>query len=275
MQNRSPMRVSACLLGLAFAAAVAAQTTEKVVIDGSTGVAPLVEALARAYREQNPGAAIEIGKGLGTKARIQALREGRIDVAMASHGLNIAEVTRQGMTVHEIGKVAVVFGVNAEATPGNLTESQVCRIYAGKITNWKELGGSDLAIVPLARPESEVDTEVVRAQIGCLQKLEFADAVKIMPKAPDMARALASTPGSVGMTSMTVVEQSNGRVKALSLEGIAPAHENVQTRSYRLTRDSFLVTAATPASATARFLAFVRSVAGEKVIVANGAVPVR
>ena len=93
MQNRSPMRVSACLLGLAFAAAVAAQTTEKVVIDGSTGVAPLVEALARAYREQHPGTAIEIGKGLGTKARIQALREGRIDVAMASHGLNIAEVT--------------------------------------------------------------------------------------------------------------------------------------------------------------------------------------
>lgn len=46
-----------------------AHAAETIVVDGSTGVTPLVEALAKAYQAQNPGATIEIGKGLGTKAR--------------------------------------------------------------------------------------------------------------------------------------------------------------------------------------------------------------
>ena len=236
---------------------------------------PLVQALAKAYTDQNPAAVIEIGKGLGTKARIQALSEGRIDIAMASHGLDVAGIKRAGMVVQEIGKVAVVFGVNAGVSLTNLSESQVCDIYAGKVQNWKQIGGADLAVVPLTRPESEVDTEVVRDKIGCLRTLQIPDHVKVMPKAPDMAKELAATPGAVGMTTTTVVEQSQGRVKAVSLGGVAPTAQNVQSNKYALTRDSFLVTKAAPSSSVARFLEFIRGPLGERVVVANGAVPVR
>ena len=236
---------------------------------------PLVEALAKAYRERNPGTAIEIGKGLGTKARIVALNEGKIDIAMASHGLNIADITRQGMTVLEIAKTAVVFGVNAGVSAGNLTDNQICDIYSGKVKNWKEVGGTDLAIVPLTRPESEVDTEVVRDKVGCLKSLKFPEMVRVAPKAPDMAKELVATAGAIGMTTTTLVEQSQGRIKALSLGGIVPSPQNVHNKTYVLTRDSFLVTKAAPAPGVARFLAFVRSPAGEKVIAANGAVPVK
>jgi phosphate transport system substrate-binding protein len=245
------------------------------MIDGSTGVTPLVEALSKAYRDQNPGTVIDIGKGLGTKARIQALDEGKIDIAMASHGLDVAGIKRQGMAIQEIGKVAVVFGVNAGVAISDLTESQICEIYSGKAKNWKELGGPDLAIVALTRPESEVDTEVVRDKIGCLKSLKITDQVKVMPKGPDMAKELAATAGAVGMTTTTVVEQSQGRVKALSLGGSMPTAQNVQNRKYVLTRDSFLVTKATPSAGVTRFLDFVRSAGGEKVILANGAVPAR
>src|SRR5688572_8089020 len=165
-----------CLLASFWAIVVQAQT-ETIVIDGSTGVSPLVQALAKAYRDQNPGTAIEIRKGLGTKARIQALSEGRIDIAMASHGLDVAGIKRAGMVVQEIGKVAVVFGVNAGVSLSNLSESQICDIYAGKVQNWKQIGGADLAVVPLTRPESEVDTEVVRDKIGCLRTLHIPDHV--------------------------------------------------------------------------------------------------
>jgi len=77
------------------------------------------------------------------------------------------------------------------------------------------------------------------------------------------------------MTTMTVVEQSGGRIKPVSLRGIAPVAANVQNKTYVLTRDSFLVTKAAPSPAVAGFLDFVRSAAGEKVILANGAVPVK
>src|SRR5688572_29873006 len=128
----------ACLRGLFLAsvlcfAPVTTLAQSTIVIDGSTGVAPLVAALAKAYEQENAGAKIQIGKGLGTGARIRALDEGKIDIAMASHGLDVAAIQKQGMVVHEFAKVAVVFAVNETVPVGALTDAQVCAIYSGKI----------------------------------------------------------------------------------------------------------------------------------------------
>ena len=106
-------RVVALMVVAVLATVLVGTAAEKLMVDGSTGVMPLVAALAKAYQARNPEAMVELGKGLGTKARIEALAEGKIDIALASHGLNVEEVSRQAMTVLEIAKVAVVFGVNA------------------------------------------------------------------------------------------------------------------------------------------------------------------
>lgn len=272
-------RLASCLgavvLALALAVTGQAQTKEKVFVDGSTGVMPLAAALAKAYQERHPGAVVELGTGLGTKARLQALAEGSIDIALASHGLVTEELAARKMVAHEIAKVAVVFGVNAGVPLTSLTDRQVCDIYAGRTANWKELGGPDLAVAPHARPDSEVDAEVVKDKIACLKDVKPAATVKTMPKSGDMAKGLAATPGAIGMTTTTVVEQSRGQIKAVALNGVTPSADNVIRKTYVLTRDSFLVTKATPDPAVARFIEFVRSPAGEAVIVANGAVPVK
>jgi phosphate transport system substrate-binding protein len=259
----------------AFAAEAATQRAERIVVDGSTGVAPLVAALAEAYRERHPGVTIEIGKGLGTRARFDALSKGAIDIAMASHGLRVDEIKRQGMIVHEIGKVPVVFAVNKTVSASDLTQRQVCDIYAGKVDNWSQLGAEDLRIVPVTRPDTEVDTEVVRLHVDCLTNLKMPESVKVAPKAGNMARELASIPGAIGMTTMTIAGQSGGSIKPLSLQGVAPTAANVQNRRYALTRDSFVITRGAPSPAVERFIAFIRSDAGEKIVAANGAIPAR
>jgi phosphate transport system substrate-binding protein len=266
-------RIAALMLGLALIAPIPAATSEKIVADGSTGVMPLVTALAKAYHERYPAATVEMGKGLGTKARLQALEEGKIDIALASHGLDVEELTRRGMTMHEIAKVAVVFGVHASVPVTNLTDAQVCDVFAGRITSWKELGGPDIAMAPRTRPDSEVDAEVVRGKIACLKDLTMPANVRVMPRSGDMAKELATTVGAIGMTTTTVVEQSRGQIRVLSLNGVVPSAENVGRKTYSLTRDAFLVTKTRAAPAVSRFLEFVRSSAGAAVIVANGAVP--
>jgi phosphate transport system substrate-binding protein len=89
-----------------------------------------------------------------------------------------------------------------------------------------------------------------------------------------MAKALAATPGAIGVTTMTVVEQSRGQVRALLLNARPPTAENVRTGTYELVRASYLVTKVPPTPAVARFLDFVLSAEGRAVIAANGAVPV-
>ena len=275
MRNQWQGRFSAMAAGVALAVNVCAQGAEKVVLDGSTGVMPLASALAKAFQAKNPGAGFEFGKGLGTKARFQALADGNIDVALASHGLRVDELMKQGMVVHEIARIAVVFGVNETVPVSNLTGQQVCGIYAGKVTNWKALGGPDLEIAVRTRPDSEVDTEVVREGIACLKDLKMAGSVKAMPKSGDMAKELAAVRGAIGMTSMTVVEQSKGKIKAVSLNGIAPSADNVKRKNYTLIRESFFVTRGSPSTAVARFIEFTRGASGDEVIAANGAVPTK
>ena len=266
-------RLLGLLLGCAFAGAAYGQAADRITIDGSTGVTPLVAALAKAYREQNPGATIEIGKGLGTKARIKALAEGSIDIAMASHGLIVEDIVKQGMAVQEFARVAVVFGVNATVPVKALADLQICDLYSRRLVHWKDVGGPDLPVVPMTRPDTEVDAEIVRAQVGCLKALQMPEGVQTMAKSGDMARGLTGTAGAVGMTTMTVVKQSQSKIRPIWLNGVEPSPENVRSGAYALTRNSFLVTKSSPAPAVARFLAFVSSPEGKRVISANGAVP--
>ncbi len=263
------IRIGTFSLGALLAIGAHGQPTERIVIDGSTGGMPLAAALGKAFQERNPGVTIEIGKGLGTKARIQALAEGKIDIALASHGLNISEITRQGMAVHEIANVAVVFGVNSTVTVADLTAQRICDVFAGTISNWKALGGPEMQIAARTRPDSEVDTEVVRDNIACLKDLKMPEAVKVMPTAGNMATELAAAAGAIGMTTMTVVEQSQGKIKALSINGINPSAQNVERKAYQLVRESYFVIKTPASPAVARFLEFTRGAMGHAVIASS------
>lgn len=262
-----------CLI-LALAGGAHGQSGERLAIDGSTGVMPLAAALAKSFQAMEPGVVLELGKGLGTQARLQALDEGKIDIALASHGLDVAALARRGVVAHEVARVAVVFGVNAGIPVARVSGRQVCDLYAGSSTNWRQLDGPDLEVAVRARPDSEVDTEVVRTGIDCLKDLKFAPSVKIMPRSGDMATELATMAGAFGMTTMTVVEQSGSRVRGLELNGVAPTAANVQSGAYPLIRQAyFVVKSSIPV--VNRFLAFVRSEEGGRVILANGALPAK
>ncbi len=118
-----------------------------------------------------------------------------------------------------------------------------------------------------------MDAEVVREGIACLKTLKMSEAVKIMQRGGDMAKELAATVGAIGMTTTTVVEQSGGKIKSLSLDGIAPTEAHVAAGTYRLFREVFLVVKEAASPAVKEFLSFIRSAAGAALIRANGAIP--
>lgn len=261
----------ALFVALIVSLACSASAQQRIMVDGSTGTAPLVGALGKAFTAKS-GIAVEIGKGLGTKARFEALSGGKIDIAMASHGLNVADIAKRGMSVHRIAMTPVLFAVHGSVKIEGLTEAQICSVYTGSVRNWKKLGGGGVAIAPLARPESEVDMEVVRAGLACFKSLKIVDGARSLDRAGDMARALAETAGAIGMTSATFVAQSQGKIRALALNGLAASENNVVAGRYRLTRDSFLVTGNTPSPPVKAFIDFIRGPDGAAVVKANGAI---
>lgn len=271
----SPILFRSAIILLLAPVIVPAWAEQKIVLDGSSGMIPLARGLAGAYRQQSHDPRVEIGTGRGTKARLQALAEGKIQIALASHGIKPEDIRQGNLKVIEVAKGAIVFAVNAGVPITNITELQVCDIYSGTIRSWHALGGSDRPIAVLSRGPAEVDAEVIRAKIGCFKELTEVATVKVMARGGDMAKGLAETPHAIGMTSMTVVEQSGGKVKALTLNGVVPTSENVKGGRYFLTRDFLFVLTGEPTLPVKRFLDFVLSPAGDRVILANGAVPLR
>ena len=262
------------LTSFAVAAAIlsvggCARPLPELRIDGSPGVAPLVGALAESFMEANRRAPVRMGSGLGSSARVQALLDDRIDIAMASHGIDTVELRRQGITAHEIARTAVVFAVNGDVMRTDVSAPIVCDIYAGRIGNWSD----QLGIAPLMRPASEVDAEVALAAIPCLKDVTFPPSVTIVARADEMANALASRRGAFGLTSLPYVQRSNHRIRALAFNGVEPTEENVRTGRYPMSRRAYLLVRSPESAQVRPFLEFVRGAEGARVLRANGAIP--
>ena len=243
-------------------------------IDGSTAVMPLAEALVQAWRRTRPATMVTMGSGLGSAARLDALAEGRIDIALASHGVVPADIAARGLVAHEVARAAVVFAVHESVPVPALTQRQVCAMYDGTLANWRDVGGSDRVIVPLARPAGEVDADVVLAAIDCFRPAATSGRARLVERPEAMAALISSTPAAIGMTSMPFVERSSGAMRALALDGVPPDAASVRTGRYPLVRPLYLVTRAKPAAGVRDFITFVRSAPGAQTIIASGAVPV-
>lgn len=270
--SKSLPLTAALLLALAV---LPAWSQERIILDGSSGMLPLAQSLATAYQQKSSDPRLETGKGPGTGARLRALAEDKIQIALASHGIQPEEVRKANLKVIAVAKGGIVFAVHASVPVTDITEAQVCDIYSGKVASWQSLGGPDRPIAVFTRPPAEVDPEVIRAKIGCFKELKEVETAKVMARGGDMAKGLADTHHAIGMTSMTVVEQSAGKIRALTLNGVAASSENVRSGRYFLARDFLFVTRQEATAPVRKFLDFVLSPDGDRVILANGAVPLR
>jgi len=237
---RSVILLASCALAIGGNRSIATASDEEVKVDGSTGVMPLAKALAARYTERHPKRITRFGDGMKTGERIDALLDGRIDVAVASHGLDWERFESAGLKVYPFARMVVLFAVHDSVPVRDLSERQILDIYSGKISNWNQLGGPDLNIVPLRRPKDEVDFEVVAERIEGFATLNFSSQTRVGNKSGDLAQMLDSTPGSIGMTTRarTVIGK---HMVPLKLNGVSPEVENVVSGKYMLSRDAFLI----------------------------------
>ena len=114
-----------------------AQPAGKIVVGGSSSVAPLMEKLVEAYKTINPNAEIEHLTTDSTTGVSGAL-DGSYTIGLASRELKDSE-TEAGAkaTVLAMDGIAVV--VNPENPVEDLTVDQIQSIYVGEVTTWDEV----------------------------------------------------------------------------------------------------------------------------------------
>lgn len=267
------MRKMAVMLAVAlFSMSAVSASAETVKIAGSGGMIPLLNELAKAYMKKNPKDTIEVEqKSLGQGGGLMKLSKGLIDISMAAHTL---EPSQKALPVraYEIATVPGLFAVHNSVSVRALTGQQLCDIYAGKIKNWKQVGGHDAPIVALTRPEDESTKKAVREGVACFASLKEGPEAIMVAKSTDNYKQLISTPNAIAMINSVALADGAGKISAVKLDGkdvqtLSPAHWTINHRFN-------LVTGKQPTEATMRFMKFVGSAEGQAVIKREKAFPV-
>ncbi len=111
----------------------------KVVIHGSSSIAPVMEKLKEAYNEKNPDVTIEVQQSDSSSGMTDAI-DGTCDIGMASRELKDSEKS-EGLTPTVIALDGITVIVNNDSPVTDLTSSQVKDIFTGVAAIWSDILG--------------------------------------------------------------------------------------------------------------------------------------
>lgn len=264
---------AAVFVGLLLAAGPCA-AQNKVTIGGAGSMVSVMQQLARAFEAKNGPQGIEImPNSLGSGGGIKGTETGRLAIGLTGRALKESE--RGAVVYRQLAVMPVIVAVNAGLPVSGLTSAQLCAVYSGSIKSWKQLGGPDTNIVPLTRNEDDSDKEALRENIGCYKGLKESADVVVLSSGSGMISSLAARPVAIGLTTYEAVLKSQGRIKAIALDGVAPSPESVEAGKYRLVKDFAVVTRGEPQGVAKSFIDFAADTDGKKIMANDGLVPRR
>jgi phosphate transport system substrate-binding protein len=248
-----------------------AASSQKLVITGSSTIAPLMAEIAKAYESANPNVRIDVQSG-GSGRGISDVRQGTADIGMVSRSLKPDEKDLIAFTVAMDGICIIVHQSN---TVSELTKSQVVGIYTGKINNWKSVGGPDSPIVVVNKAEGRSTLELFLNYFQ-LQPNEVKASIIIGDNAQGI-KTVAGNPLAIGYVSIGTAEYESGhgsKIRLLPLAGVAPSVTTVRNQSFPLSRPLNLVTKSVPQGLIKAFIEFAQSAAVQGKIQEQFFVPI-
>lgn len=262
------MRVSLCPLLLAGALAVAAAgcgpRPAAVPLAVCTALQEPVEQVATEYMRRHPEARVTVFS-MDSAAAIHAVAEGIVPAAIAdavtlppeAAGMRIVSVARDGIAV-------IVHPDNPVST---VSAEQVRALFSGTLRSWQEAGGAVHGVNVVVRERGSGTRNAFEELLGGVAP---NSRVVIQDTSRSVLETVAADPFAVAYLSQAVVD---GRVRALTVDGVACTPETVRTGRYPLVKPVRLLSRGPPAGAAGAFAAFLLSAEGADILAGRGLVP--
>lgn len=236
-------------------------------MNGSTSMEKVIKAVNGAFMEKNKGVTVNLnltGSGTG----IQEASEGKCDIGNSSRKLKDEEAEKLDATVIGLDGIALV--VNPTNKLEDITLQDLAKVYSGEITNWKELGGDDKAIVVIGREDGSGTRDGFESIVMGDKEPKYAQELE---STGSVINAVATTDGAIGYASLANVDET---VKALKVGGVEATEENVKSGAYEVQRPFICATLKGSDNKLAKaYLDFILSEEGQALVLAQGAVPVK
>lgn len=261
------------LLVLCFMAG-ASFAAESVVIKGSTTVLPVAQGTLEAYMKANPGVQMSLSGG-GSGEGIKALIDKTTDIATSSREIKKEEMelaASKGVkpVAHIVAYDAIIPVVHPKNKVNNLSIDQLSQIYQGKITNWKEVGGDDLKIVVISRDSSSGTFESWDHFV--MKKAKVTPKAQMLASNGALVTAVGKNKYALAYLGIGYVNKS---VKPLQVNGITASVQTAMSKAYPMSRELYMYTNGEPQGQIAKYVAFVKSPAGQKIVAKEGFIPLK
>ena len=222
-------------------------------LNGSTAMVPLGEAIASVLLGETREEAADLIHFSRTTQSYRELMNGQADLLISGAPPEGIYEEKEALGFEwELSTFAVdglVFLDNENNPVDSLTTEQIQKIYSGEITNWKEVGGSDVDIVPFQRnEEAGSQTAMKKLVMGDIPLME-APAEYVSGAMGDLVEVVASYNDSAAAIGYTVyyyahdMKMADG-LKIIAVDGVQPDAETIRSHKYPFINDSYVVIAA-------------------------------
>jgi len=261
----------ACAAALLLTACSASTATEQITVAGSTTCLPIAEQAAELFGEET-GTSVLVS-GLGSSAGIEAVANGTAEVATSSRSLN-ADEEQLGLTTIPVAHDGIAVIVNPDNPVQNLSIEQLRDIYAGRITNWSEVGGEDMPIQLVNRDEASGTREAFKTIV--MDGEAFDRRAAVLSGTGQVRDVVSRSRGAIGYISMGFVDSAYAEteVRAISVNHVEPSEKTIASGGYPISRDLYFFTKGEPTGQVAAYIDYVLSPAMDEQIREAGFIPV-
>lgn len=222
-------------------------------LNGSTSTVPLGQAIASVLLGESRDEVSDLIQFSKTTQSYRELMWGGADLLIAAEPAEVIwqekEAEQFEWEMEPFAVDALVFIVNADNPVDSLTTEQVRRIYTGEITNWSEVGGDDLDIVPFQRNAEAGSQTAMRNLVMKDLPMMDAPADYVQGEMGDLIEAVAAFDGSANAIGYTVYYYANDMkmaegLKILAIDGVEPNADTIRSGEYPFLNNYYVLTAA-------------------------------
>lgn len=263
--SRFNLVMSVFILQLSFSTQAAAY---EIKVGGTGAGLGIMQLLGEAFTKVQKDAVVKVMPSMGSSGGIKAVQAGAIDIGISSRSLDATEASK--LSEYLIGKTPFVLITHSRNTYKDISTRQLVDFYKGNALSWPD--GQLLRLV--LRPLKEIDNDLLTkfspemgsAVAAALERkgmiVAFTDQ--------DAADTVEKQPGSLGASTLVLVLSEKREIKPLAYNGVMPSLKTLKDGSYPYYKQLNLVTLAKPNSETGKFIAFIKSTAGQNIIANNG-----
>ena len=214
-------RIRSTLLAAGFSLAASSASAEQYRVVGTGDGMDVLTALGAAYTADNPGSMVVIPPSIGSGGGIAAVGSEKEILGRIARPLSPTE-RELGLVATPVFRLSSAIYVHPSVGITGLTSEQLRDIYAGKITNWSEVGGNDMRIKVVRREEADSTLLVLRQSMPGWDKLDITERSKMALTTQESIETVRKVRGAIGIGPYTKLLEPETRV--LTIDGRHPTN---------------------------------------------------